>query len=77
MDQAGWVNWKKDRTNRSYLQQMADHPRYAAFRAATLAYEHVWYGDHRPGQIEYEPLRQQFLQLRQEIPRPVAASRAQ
>ncbi|MCB0638192.1 MAG: DUF4129 domain-containing protein [Lewinella sp.] len=76
MDQAGWLAWKKDRTNRVYLRQMADHPLYAAFREATLAYERVWYGNHQPARLDYEQLRQQFLQLREQIPLATVASRA-
>jgi hypothetical protein len=41
-----WIIWKKDKTNRSYLNEMrlkANH--YKEFSNLTLVFEEVWYGD--------------------------------
>jgi hypothetical protein len=39
------ILWKKDKTNRAYLNEMRDHAHFTNFKTMTGIYERVWYGD--------------------------------
>lgn len=57
-----WIRWKKDKTNREYLNEMiARKPDlYNGFRETTLAFERVWYGDLEIKESEYNMLSPRF-----------------
>jgi hypothetical protein len=61
------IQWKKDRTNRAYLNQMRPQAGYASFRELTLVFERVWYGNHFPEAAEYEQIKTQFLAFSQAL----------
>ena len=65
LSETGQLQWKKDRTNRVYLNQMKDSELFVDFRDLTMDYERIWYGDHHPEQALYQHLRKRFLDLRQ------------
>lgn len=62
-----FIQWKKDRTNRYYLNEMRDRPDYPDFRALTLTFERVWYGNYQPDAAEYEKIRTKFRAYRQQL----------
>lgn len=39
------IVWAREKTNRDYQRELANHPQAPAFREATLIYERVWYGN--------------------------------
>jgi hypothetical protein len=39
------IVWKRDKTNRAYLNEMRDHVHFPNFKTMTGIYERVWYGD--------------------------------
>jgi len=55
-----WINWKKDKTNRDYLNEMRTRTGYTQFRNLTLAYEIVWYGDTTINAAEFERVNSFF-----------------
>jgi hypothetical protein len=59
------IQWKKDRTNRFYLNQMRQQESYQNFRDLTLTFEQVWYGNHYPAQAEYQDIKAAFQLYRQ------------
>lgn len=61
------IQWKKDRTNRFYLNQMRGQESYQGFRDLTLTFEQVWYGNHHPAQSEYQQIRAAFEEYRSKI----------
>lgn len=61
------IQWKKDRTNRFYLNQMREQESYQNFRELTLTFEQVWYGNHHPAQTEYQAIQAAFQLYRQEL----------
>ena len=61
------IQWKKDRTNRFYLNQMQGQESYQNFRDLTLTFEQVWYGNHHPAQAEYQVIQAAFHLYRQEL----------
>lgn len=45
LNEAGFILWKKDKTNQDYLYEMRKKNNYQDFQKLTLTYELVWYGD--------------------------------
>lgn len=42
---ANLIKWKKDKTNKNYLNELIQHAYVGQFRFLTLFFEKVWYGD--------------------------------
>jgi hypothetical protein len=63
LNQQGYIHWKKDRTNRVYLQQLYGQPPYTAFRDLSYIFEHYWYGPNRPDAPTYALLKPRFEQF--------------
>jgi hypothetical protein len=66
-----WIRWKKDKTNREYLNEMiASKPElYKGFSDATYMFEKVWYGDLEIRQKEYDVLSPRFRNFMDSIHR--------
>ncbi len=60
MNEQRLIHWKKDRTNRAYLNQVRGQEYYSTFRELTLTFERVWYGNYHPSVEEYRSIRTQF-----------------
>ena len=61
------IRWKKEKTNRDYLNEVRERVWYTDFRDLTLAYEIVWYGDTTIGVPEYTTLKKVFDRFNQQI----------
>lgn len=72
LNEAGHIQWKKDHTNRVYINQMRGQAGFASFQALTRTFERVWYGDQHPPQAEYERIREQFTEFIQQLKAPAA-----
>jgi hypothetical protein len=72
LNEQDFIQWKKERTNRYYLNEMRDRPDYPDFRALTLTFERVWYGNYQPDAAEYEKIRTNFRAYRQQL-QPLSA----
>ncbi len=70
LSQRQMIHWKKDKTNRAYLQEMRDHPLYSDFREITLLFETAWYGDRPVREADFIPARHRFESLRSAIEQP-------
>jgi hypothetical protein len=59
------ISWKKDKTNNEYLTEVrrSNAPTYADFRAATLIFERVWYGEKVIEARDYAKIQPKFEQL--------------
>ena len=60
------IRWKKDKTNRTYLNEMRQHPSFQPFRSITRIFERVWYGNVDLKEEDYykiEPEFKQFIDL--------------
>ena len=53
----GLIQWQPDKTNHTYLAEIAVGPLREAFRRATREFEYVWYGELRLNQTLYEQAR--------------------
>jgi len=64
LNEIGFILWKKDKTNREYLNELLAKQRFFdEVRSLTLAYEQVWYGDHNLPVESYEKLMVEFKAL--------------
>ncbi|MFM9985238.1 MAG: DUF4129 domain-containing protein [Flavobacteriales bacterium] len=60
MHERNWIIWKKDKTNRDYLNEVRSRKSYGQFRDITLVYEIVWYGDNEISGTEFHALKSLF-----------------
>lgn len=67
MHEHNWIIWKKDKTNRDYLNEVRPRPSYSQFRDITLVYEIIWYGDNEISGTEFNKLKSLFDSYKGEI----------
>jgi hypothetical protein len=68
LNQQGFIIWKKDKTNHDYLSELSVKDfYYDEVRKLTLAYEQVWYGEHRLTNESYRQLFTEFETLHQKF----------
>jgi hypothetical protein len=60
---AGAIKWKKDKTNRIYVQEMQPHPLMENFRQVTTIFERVWYGDTPLDEVGFGQIQPSFQGL--------------
>ena len=60
---AGAIAWKKDKTNRIYVQEMQPHPLMETFRTVTAIFERVWYGDTPLDEAGFQSIQPSFQNL--------------
>ncbi len=60
MHERNWIIWKKDKTNRDYLNEVRPRRSYSQFRDITLVYEIIWYGDNEISGTEFHKLKSLF-----------------
>lgn len=61
------IKWKRNKTNRAYLQELGTHSFASEFKKATPIFEQIWYGDRMLDQQNYLILKPQFQQWINEI----------
>lgn len=57
------IKWKKDKTNRDYIQELGQSDLATPFRQLTRIYERVWYGNGALNAAQFNQLRPGFEQL--------------
>jgi hypothetical protein len=60
---ANAISWKKDKTNRIYVQEMQPHPLMETFRQVTTIFERVWYGDTPLDEVGFGQIQPSFQGL--------------
>lgn len=63
LSDAELIEWKSNRTNREYLQNLADPTIFQSFRKLVLWYEYAWYGEFAVTVYQYE----KFTELEKEF----------
>lgn len=63
MHQNAWIVWKKNKTNREFLNEIRGKSSYKTIRDLTLAYEIVWYGEQTVTSTQFEMLRKAFIDV--------------
>jgi hypothetical protein len=64
---AGQIQWKPDRTNRSYLHEIDGTPLREPFSRLTRLYEYVWYGDFDITGEHYRQIEADFNELNRHL----------
>jgi len=68
LHEAGIIDWKKDKTNRDYLDELLSRNyQYDEIRQLTHAYEEVWYGDHTISRERFDKISMRFESVREQI----------
>ena len=57
------IRWKKDKTNRDYLNEVRKTSLFPAFREATRIFERVWYGEGELSEENYWSIQPRFADL--------------
>lgn len=57
LTELNWINYKKEKTNFSYLLEMKSRRKYEDFRNLTFAFEYAWYGDVIPDEDMFTKLK--------------------
>jgi hypothetical protein len=57
------IKWKRDKTNRSYLNEIRSTNLFKPFREVTRIFERVWYGEDKLNENEYLSIKPKFEQL--------------
>ncbi len=63
LNDAGAIEWKKDKTNADYLREMRKQSSFGLFKLLTHTYELVWYGEFPVTEKAYQTVKQQFETL--------------
>lgn len=72
LNEAGYIQWKKDHTNRVYVNQMRGQSGFPVFQSLTRTFERVWYGNQHPDAAEYQRIKAQFTDFIQQRKAPIA-----
>jgi hypothetical protein len=68
LNEAGVIKWKKDKTNRDYLSEIFSSDFfYDDIRKLTIAYEHVWYGQHTTSEASFRTLFAKFETMSEKL----------
>lgn len=57
------IHWRREKTNRQYVQEMKKSPLAGAFEEVTRIFERAWYGGRELGRKEYQALEPKFRTL--------------
>lgn len=57
------IQWKKDKTNRSYLKELSNTPFYENFKSVTQTFERIWYGRNKLNKNDFVQLEPMFKEL--------------
>ena len=55
------IQWKINKTNLQYLDELRDAPSYGPFASLTRIYEYVWYGEMPINEEQFNDLHQRFI----------------
>jgi hypothetical protein len=67
------ITWRKNKTNRQYLQEMRSSKQYSEFRILTLIFERVRYGGQQLDQGQFEQIKPGFQSFLQPNSAPISA----
>lgn len=57
------ILWKRDKTNRAYVEEMRNHTFFESFSGTTRLFERVWYGNVSLQMTDFEQIKPNFDQL--------------
>jgi len=69
LQDAGYIEWRAERTNREYLRALASTPLVSDFSQVLRVFEKTWYGEQQVDSGDYAHVAPQFSMLRQTVRR--------
>ena len=60
------IDWQPEKTNQTYVLELANQPYHQQFVALTYQFEYVWYGDFSIDQPTFESIHQSFKDFNQQ-----------
>ncbi|MFC5410485.1 DUF4129 domain-containing protein [Larkinella bovis] len=57
------IDWKPNKTNRSYVYELAHSPKQPEFETLTTQFEYIWYGDFPITEERFKPLQESFVRF--------------
>ncbi|GAB3321905.1 hypothetical protein GCM10027299_17000 [Larkinella ripae] len=57
------IDWRPNKTNRSYVYELAQSPLKPEFESLTTQFEYIWYGDFPITEERFKPLQESFLRF--------------
>lgn len=63
LQNAGYINWEKNKTNRDYLYEIPESELRSLFREVTRYYEYAEYGNFAVSNTDFEKVRYRFDQM--------------
>lgn len=67
LNERGFIRWERDKTNRSYLNEIDDIALREPFAALTLTYEVMWYGEAPIDEATFDGIRPDFTRFIQNL----------
>lgn len=67
LSETGKIKWRREKTNRQFVQEMRRKDGYKKFRDITLSFEIVWYGNAPFSARDYQTLLPEFSQFLENI----------
>ena len=61
------IRWKKNKTNRAYLQELKNKPDYTDFRKTARIFERIWYGNRTISALEFQKIETPFASFLQRL----------
>jgi Domain of unknown function (DUF4129) len=68
LNDAGLINWRIEKTNSAYLNELSDAEQRQVFRAITRQFEYVWYGEFAIDGASFQNIHQLFNHFKQMLP---------
>ncbi|MBK7409620.1 MAG: DUF4129 domain-containing protein [Saprospirales bacterium] len=62
-----WIEWKRDKTNGDYLQEIQARPVFDNFRELTGVFERIWYGDYHLEEVAYRQVAGRFIAVEETL----------
>lgn len=67
---AKWIDYKIDKTNKQYKEELKTTPYKSQFNRITKLYDFIWYGDFNLKENEYAEAKLSFENIRQNLQKP-------
>jgi hypothetical protein len=68
LSEAGLINWKIEKTNNAYLNELKDEEQRRRFSIVTRQFEYVWYGDFPVDGNSFSNINAFFLEFKNYLP---------
>lgn len=67
LNDSGLIDWQLDKTNNTYVAEIADPEKRSAFQQLTRQFEYVWYGEFLIDQPSFQQIHLLFQQFKQQL----------